>query len=263
MTTAFANVPRHDRYQDPAKAADEFISLVLHTIRIKFRLLTEPDIYATVVRTKRWLPDGGWRRITSGSTAVERLRRALIEGLVLLLKQGKVSVELAEIHRQLSPTAQQATSELAGIAVEERDLSPAMRTWLETGEYGAEDVEIGVSETDDTAIALALLAAYELPTVAASGIPRETGQKPTLTPETVEALWDLAGRADELKDRVLSIAKRRSLSVFGDVGSVVEFSPHAHRPTGQVGASKVRVVKRGVEATARRGSKVIIRAIVS
>ncbi len=263
VKVAFAYVSGPDRYQDRAKAVDEFVSLVLHIIRTRFRLLTEPGIYATATKTSRWLPSGGWRRITSTSKPVERLRATLIEGLVLLLKQGKVSNELAEVHRQLSPTPQQAKDQLAGVAVEERDLPPAARTWLETGEYSVEATDMEVSETDDTAIALALLAAHQLPTFDVSKIPQEASGQTTVTPATAEELRQLVDHSKELKHRVYSLARRRSLSVFGDVGTVIDFSPHAHRHTGQGGASKVEVVRPGVEATGRRGSKVIVRAIVT
>ena len=263
VTAAFAYVARPDRYQDPAKSVDEFTFLVLHIIRIKFRFLTDPDMYATVVKTRRWLPDGGWQRMTSTGKAVERLRETLIEGLVLLLKQGKVSNELTDLHRQLSSSPQVARRDLARVATQERDLPPEMRTWLETGEYSGEDDDLEMSETDDSAIASALLAVYELPTLDVSEIARAKDQKTVLTPESLDTLSDLAGRVEELTDRIRSLARRRSLSMFGDVGSVVEFSPHAHRHTGHGGDSKVRIIKPGVEATARRGSRVIIRAIVS
>ena len=264
VSAAFAYATRSERYADTAKAAEEYILLVLHTIRIKFRLLTEPEIYATVVNTKRWLPDGGWRRITSGSAIVRRLRGTLAEGLVLLLKQGKVSRELADVHRQLSATAHQATMELAAIAAEERDLAPRMRAWLETGETSVDDEEDeDISDTDDAAIAMALLTAYDLTAPRVLGLPSDTELRNALQPEIIESVRGFATQAEELKSRVLSIAKRRSLSVFGEIDTLVDFSPHAHRSIGDGHASKVRVIRRGVEVNADRGSRVIIRAIVS
>lgn len=261
VSAAFAYVSRPERYTDAAKPAEEYMSLLLHLIRMKFRLLTDPEVYETAVETRRWLPDGGWRRITSSSPVLERLRRTLIEGLVLLLKQGKVSRELAEAHRQLSPTAQDASKRLAAVAAEERDLAPEMRAWLETGEYDIEDDDVGLSESDDAAIAIALLAAYDLPYVDASSLPDMVNER-SVRPEMIVAIRDLVMRSAELKSHVQSIARRRSLSVFGEVDKEVDFSPHAHRTVGEAGALRVTIIKPGVEAGARRGSRVVVRAIV-
>ena len=254
VPAAFALVPRPTKHSDTERAGTEFMHLVLHIIRMKFRLLTEPGIYAAAVKIRRWMVGGGWSRFTRYNTAAARLREVLVEGLVLLLKQGKVSQELTELHRQLSPTAQESAKALARIAAEERDLAPEIRTWLETGEY--EQAEIALLETDDTAIAMALLAAHELPPTNWS----EETSSPSLN---ANATSDLIRGAEELKARVLHVANRRNLTVFGEVGDVVDFSPHAHRSTGSGASSKARIVKSGVEVTAQGGSRVVIRAIVS
>ena len=262
VPAAFAYVSRPDRYLDAAKPAEEYMSLLLHLIRMKFRLLTDPAVYEAAVKTRRWLPDGGWRRLTSSSPVMERLRRTLIEGLVLLLKQGKVSRELADVHRQLSSGAQDAKRQLANVARDERDLAPEIRAWLETGEYGIEDDEIGLSDSDDRAIAVALLAAYELPQVDVRNLANALDEQ-SIPPKVVKRVQDLVNRSADLKSQVQSLAKRRSLSVFGEAGTKVEFSPHAHRAVDKAGSSRVTIIKPGVEATARRGSRVIVRAIVS
>ena len=142
---------------------------------------------------------GGWSRFTKNSTAAARLREVLVEGLVLLLKQGKVSQELTDLHRQLSPTVQESAKALARIAAEERDLAPEMRTWLETGEY--EQAEIELLETDDTAIAMALLAAHELP-------PTNWSEETSSPPLNANATRDLIRRAEELKARQIAAGSR-------------------------------------------------------
>ena len=261
VSAAFAYVSRPERYTDAAKPAEEFVSLLLHLIRLKFRLLTDPAVYATAVKTRRWLPDGGWRRITSSSPVLGRLRGTLIEGLLLLLKQGKVSRELAEVHEQLSPTQRDANKELAVVAAQERDLAPDMRTWLETGEYDIKDDEVGLSESDDAAIAVALLAASDLPDIDASSLPDMINER-SVRPETIAGIRTLAMRSAELKSQVQSIAKRRSLSIFGEVNEEVDFSPYAHRNVGKAGSLRVKIIKPGVEAAVRRGSRVVVRAIV-
>lgn len=238
VSAAFALVPRAKKHSDTERAGTEFVHLVLHIIRMKFRILTEPAIYAAAVKVRRWMVDGGWYRFTKDSTAAARLREALVEGLVLLLKQGKVSQDLTELHRQLSPTAQESAKAFARVAAEERDLAPEMRTWLETGEY--EQVEVELLETDDTAIAMALLAAHELPPTDSL---EETSPEARPSPEPANATHEFIRRAEELKARILHVANQRKLSVFGEVGEIVDFSPHAHRSTGGGTSSKARVVK--------------------
>ncbi len=260
VPAAFAFVPRAKKHSDTERAGTEFMHFVLHIIRMKFRLLTEPEVYAAAVKVRRWMVGGGWSRFTKNSTAAARLREVLVEGLVLLLRQGKVSQDLTELHRQLSPTAQESAKALARIAAEERDLAPEMRTWLETGEY--EQAEIKLLETDDTAIAMALLAAHELPSTSLlEELSARLDANPS--PDFVNATHEFIRRAEELKGRILHVANRRSLSVFGEVGEVVDFSPHAHRSTGSGASSKARIVKSGVEVTVQGGRRVVIRAIVS
>ena len=103
IAKAFTNVPRPQEYRTSIAAVEELVKTAILLIRFKFRLGAEPDFYRAVALAERWLPDGGWILLTGTSAGLKQLRRTLLEGLLLLLEQGKPDNELLEAHRVLSP----------------------------------------------------------------------------------------------------------------------------------------------------------------
>ena len=85
IAKAFANVSRPQEYKTSTVAVEELVKTAVQLIRFRFRLGAEPDFYKAVALAERWLPEGGWMRLTGSSTGLKQLRRILLEGLLLLL----------------------------------------------------------------------------------------------------------------------------------------------------------------------------------
>ena len=237
-----SNVSRPKKYADAAKSVDELAALAVHLISKRIRLVGSPAIYDAVARASRWLPDGGWLRITRSSGQLRSLRATLIEGLVILVKQGVRPTDLLSAHRRLSVNADTARHELRQVAAGERDLSSDIRSWLQSA--GSDRVPANLvqfSEGDDSAIAMALLAANAVPPI-----------EDSIATDAVDALLG----------RVSAVARRRGLSSFGVAGDIVEYSPHAHKLMGDKSSSTVRVVEPGVEYKGTLASRVVVPAIV-
>lgn len=112
IAKAFTKVRRPQEYRTSAVAVEELAKTAIHLIHFKFRLDTEPEFYQAVAQAERWLPDGGWIRLTGASASLKQLRRTLLEGLLLLLEQDKPDDRLLKAHRALSPDRQFAQKEL-------------------------------------------------------------------------------------------------------------------------------------------------------
>ena len=160
---AFSGVSRPHDYKAAAEATEELVNLSIQLIRFKFRLGAEPDLYRAVALAERWLPQGGWKRLTATSAGLKQLRRTLLEGLILLLEQDRPDRELLEVHSMLAPSRELAREERLESAKSARGLSPDLRRWLVSGGVNtpvAKTVEL--DEIDDLSIAVAMILADDL-----------------------------------------------------------------------------------------------------
>ena len=248
----FFGLARPDRYGAAAKAVDELALLLLHLVRMDLQLLTEPATYNAIEGSSRWLPEGGWRRLTGSSTEIKRLRRTLLQGLVILLKQRNPNQALLDCHRMMCRSSSDASAELKAAADAHPDIPNDMRAWLSTGGKTAFNaVETATTDSDDQYIARALLSA------------RAVKRCAILSAEHADAaVNELIERSRELESRVAMLAKRRNLEAFGRIGETIKYRPHAHHITGKnAAADQVELVSEGVE---RKGSvsQVVVPAIV-
>ena len=253
VARAFRGIQRPIQYAPSAKAVDELMSLALHMIRMDLRLLTESAIYDSMDRASGWLPDGGWLRYTKSSAGAAKLRKILLDGLVILLKQNSPNRALLDSHRMLSPNRQAALVELKAVAEADREIPANQRVWLASGgEKSVVRAEREMTETDDLAIAMALLAAEALARC-----------EPVANSESGDTeAGGFVHHALEVRDRVQSVARRRDLQLFGELGDVVKFSPNAHRlATPDAAPDHVRIIEPGVESRGSFGARVVVPAL--
>ena len=264
IATAFANVPRPQEFKTSATTVEELIKTAVQLIRFRFRLGAEPDFYRAVALAERWLPEGGWIRLTAASAGLKQLRRTLLEGLLLLLEQGKPDNELLEAHRALSPDKKFAQSELNKSEKSARNLPPELRRWLTSG--GTKKVvtkPAELDEGDDLSIAMALIVSDGLrhrTGVSVDAMLEDIRFKAPIHADTITGVVDLT---KQLIDRVSFLADRRQLRLFGSRGEIVEFSPHAYRlPDDAPLTRRVQIQSPGVEKCGRSASRVVVPALV-
>ena len=247
-----------------ASAVEELAKAAIQLIRLRFRLGADPDFYGALALAERWLPSGGWISLTSTSARLRQLRRTLLEGLVLMLEQGKPDNELLKAHRALSPNKKLAQKELNETEESARNLSPELRKWLVSG--GAKMLvtkTAELNETDDLSIAMAMIVADELRhrmDVSVDALLNDIRFKVPIHVDTITSVVDLT---KQLVDRVSFLADRRQLRLFGSPGEVVEFTPHAYRlPDNAPLTRRVQVQSPGVEKLGRSASIVVVPALV-
>ena len=264
ITKAFANVPRPQEYRTSAMTVEELVKTAIQLIRFRFRLGAEPDFYRAVALADRWLPDGGWIRLTGDSAGLKQLRRTLLEGLLLLLEQGKPDNELLKAHRALSPDKRFAQKELSESERSARNLPPELRRWLVSG--GVKMVEmkpVELDETDDLSIAMAMIVANDLrhrTDMSIDAMLNDIRFKAPIHADTITGVLDLT---KQLIDRVIFLADRRQLRLFGSPGEIVDFSPHAYRlPDDAPLTRRVQIQSPGVEKRGRSASRVVVPALV-
>ena len=264
IAKAFADVPRPQEYKTSAIAVEELVKTAVQLIRFRFRLGAEPEFYRAVTIAERWLPEGGWIRLTGTSVGLKQLRQTLLEGLLLLLEQGKPDNELLNAHRALSPDERFAQKELRESERSARNLPPELRRWLVSGGIKAVKTRpVELDETDDLSIAMAMIVADDLrhrTDVNVDTMLDDIRFKAPIHADTITGVVDLTR---QLIDRVSFLADRRQLRLFGSPGEVVEFSPHAYRlPDDAPLTRRVQIQSPGVEKRGRSASRVVVPALV-
>ena len=264
IAKAFANTPRPQEYRTSAMAVEELVKTAIQLIRFKFRLGAEPDFYGAVALAESWLPSGGWIRLTSTSASLKQLRRTLLEGLLLLLEQGKPDDELLKAHRALSPNGKFAQKELNESEKSAHNLPPELRRWLVsngTKVLVAKNVEL--DESDDLSIAMAMIVANDLRHRTEAGVDAMLDDLRFKAPIHADTITGVVDLTRQLIDRVSFLADRRQLRLFGSPGEVVDFSPHAYRLPDNVPLTRrVQIRSPGVEKHGRSASRVVVPALV-
>ena len=264
IAKAFFNVPRPQEYRVSAVAVEELVKTAIQLIRFKFRLGAEPEFYGAVSIAERWLPDGGWVRLSGASAGLKQLRRILLEGLLLLLEQGRPDQELLKMHRALSPDKRVAQKELSESEKSARNLSPELRKWLVSGGVKmlvAKPVEL--DETDDLSIAMAMIVADDLGHRTDASVDAMVDDIRFKAPIHADAITGVVDLTRQLIERVNLLGDRRQLRLFGSPGEVVDFSPHAYRlPDDAPLTRRVRIQSPGVEKHGRLASRVVVPALV-
>ena len=264
IAKAYFNAPRPQEYRTSALAVEELAKTAIQLIRLRYRLGADPDFYGALALAERWVSKGGWIRLTSTSATLRQLRRTLLEGLVLLLEQGKPDYSLLEAHRALSPNKKLAQKELKESEASARNLSPELRRWLVSGGTKmlvAKTAEL--NETDDLSIAMAMIVANELShrmDVSVDALLNDIRFKAPVHIDTITSVLDLT---KQLVDRLSFLADRRQLRLFGSPGEVVDFTPQAYRlPDNAPLARRVQIQSPGVEKLGRSASSVVVPALV-
>ena len=264
VTKAFSRVPRPQEYKTSAGAVEEVVKAAVQLIRIRFRLGAEPAFYRAVALAERWLPDGGWILFTGSSVGVIQLRRILLDGLLLLLEQGKPDQRLLEVHRALSPDKNLAQKELRALETSARNLPPELRQWLVSGGTKMLTTRaVEMDETDDLSIAMAMIVADKLRHTKGTAVDALIEDIRFRAPLHVNTITDLVDLSMQLIERVSLLAERRRLRLFGLPGEVVDYSPHAHRlPGDEPPVRRVQIQSPGVEQRGRTASRVVVPALV-
>ena len=235
-----------------------------HLVQLRVRLGVDPRFYDALAGARAWFPDGGWLRFTRNSSTLRQFRRTLLDGLLLLLEQGKPDSDLLDVHLRLSPNRDAAKAELADLDTQSRHLSPNLRQWLRSsGRHQVVAKEPELAQSDDLAIAFLLIAASDIDQRTVVDVEALLRELDITAPTQARTLRQFAKDAVNLVDRVKTLAKRRRLNLFGTRGDIVEFSPHAFKlATGENVPRRVRVTSPGVEQLGTRTSRVLVHALV-
>ena len=235
-----------------------------HLVQLRVRLGVDSRFYDALAGARAWFPDGGWLRFTRNSSTLRQFRRTLLDGLLLLLEQGKPDADLLDVHLRLSPNRDAAKAELADLDTQSRHLSPNLRQWLRSsGRHQVVAKESELAQSDDLAIAFLLIAASDIEQQTVIDVDALLEELDITAPTQARALRRFAKDAVNLVDRVKTLAKRRRLNLFGARGDIVEFSPHAFKfAAGAKVTRRVRVTSPGVEQQGTRTSRVLVHALV-
>ena len=264
LTRALSRSPKPRDYDHSAKTVAVLLEFARYLIQLRVRLGVDADFYTAISHVKTWLPTGGWVRFTRNHQTAKVLRQTLLDGVLLLLEQGRPDTNLLEAHLSLAPDAASATAELAALDEQARHLPEQFRQWLRSSgkkQVAAKAPEL--LETDDLTIAFALIEAQDIRKQATHHLRDLTEELEITVPIHASLLRKHLEGTERLLGRIDALAEKRGLRLFGDPGEVVEFSAHAYQlPAGAGITRKVRVTSPGVEQVGRRSSRILVHALV-
>ena len=257
-----SSAPRDQAVSTTAVTA--LLDFARHLLQLSVRLGVDPRFYNALAGSRAWFPEGGWLRFTRNNLPLRQLRRTLLDGLLLLLEQGKPDADLLAAHQSLSPDRDFAKAELVDLETRARHLPPDLRQWLRSsGRHRVVVKELDLAQTDDLSIAFALIDAANIRQRALMQLETLLGDLDITAPIQARTVRQFAKDTVELADRIQTLANRRRLRLFGARGDTVEFSPHAYKlASGADLTRRVRITSPGVEQVGTRTSRVLIHALV-
>lgn len=264
LTRALSRSPKPKDYDHAVKTVAAFLELARYLIQLKVRLGVDPGFFSAVSHARSWLPTGGWVRFTRNHQTAKMLRQTLLDGVLLLLEQGKPDPDLLDAHVRLAPDAASAVAELAVLDAQARHLPDQLRQWLRSS--GRRQVVAKAPEfleTDDLTIALTLIEAQGIRKQATRELRNLIEELEITAPIHATLLRHQREGTERLLGRIDALADRRGLRLFGSPGEIVDFSAHAYQlPAGEGLARKVRVTSPGVEQVGRRTTRILVQAMV-
>ena len=264
LTRALSRSPKPKDYDHSAKTVAALLELARYLIQLKVRLGVDPYFFSAISLAQNWLPTGGWVRFTRNHPTARMLRQTLLDGVLLLLEQGKPDTDLLDAHIRLAPDAASAAKELALLDAQARHLPDQLRQWLRSS--GKKQVVAKAPEfieTDDLTIALTLIEAQVMREHATRELSNLIQELDITAPIHASLLRRQREGTERLLGRIDALADRRGLRLFGSPGEVVDFSAHAYQlPAGAGLARRVRVTSPGVEQVGRRSTRVLVHAMV-
>ncbi|WP_380874281.1 hypothetical protein [Sphingomonas sp. DBB INV C78] len=248
------------------------LMLLSTLLRTRFLISVETEAYKTVGRLKYWHKTDSWPR--DAAAARRRLEQTLLQAITLRAQTGSASQELLAVLIQLAGDRRRVEPQLARLA-EVPGLASEVQDWLRAGgrqmaprfrtdaaeEAGLRDIDMVLAGSALRALHVQSLADGDVKEALVSM--REQRAPPV---EIARALVQFLNYSRALANDVLSLSRRRSLSAFGEVGSVVEAVPGRHqREDGQMIVTEMVQIKRaGIERLLPNGTtEVIVPAKVS
>lgn len=252
---------------DGAAAAVVEASLMLLStlLRTRFLISVETDAYKTVGRIKYWHRTDSWPK--SASAGRERLSQTLLQAIALRAKTGHASQELLSVLIQLAGDRRRIEPHIARLA-DQQGVPEEVQDWLRAGGKQtpprfatAAGEEAGLRDVDTLLASAAVRAAHVQSLVqdqAKAALVHVRGQDDL--GDAARTLTQTLNFARALSVDVGALARRRSLSLFGEPGEMVIAEARRHRQeNGQlIQTERVRIERPGVERALPNGTTEII-----
>lgn len=247
------------------EAAIGILDLVIQTLRLRFDVLFDSDIYRAVGAVRRWWrparpPDDVERR-------VDRIANLAMQGLHILARQG---VSDNELRRALATALDASRVNSAGqtIASSDPSLGPKSSRWLATGQElsavrsNETMQEINEQATDELLGKLLLMVSNE--DVSSDTLASIAEAIELFEPAHAAALRKSKGRLDIIRQWVDALANKRRLATYASRGELVRYDPAINDSDEELQRlSEVRVAVPGVVRVADgRPPLIIIKAVV-
>lgn len=245
------------------EVAEESLGVVHQIIRARFSLATATDTYSALDVIKGWYRDADWSAFAEQSEAASLLSRDLTAALEMLLRAG-VSDEQLFSRLVVSTGGQQRARAVAKeILTRLPGLPEDLAQWLsgipprKKSALATESQMLAFDEALGDLIINGQRLREFAERVQADALP-EIG---VMSPQAAAPVESLLGIVRSTVNALDGVAKVRSLSIRGNTGDIVEFSPLEHEMIGgsTPGVRTVRLVRPAVEAPGASGGRRILR----
>jgi hypothetical protein len=270
LRAAFTGARSPETPEVAVKTTEEIGGLLHDIARTQISLVAEPALYAALDLPKGWVTAPEWRYIAEQSPNLQLLTRDIREALTLLAKQGKTDDALFEQLIKASGSREVAAKIATSIAERHPDIDEETREWLTGGGRSRrrpprEALDESRELSADPILANVMIDGHKLREALAGISDDTTAELRLLEPALAEPLDSLLVRCRSILNDLDTLATKRSLSLRGRPGDLVEYSQSVHELIGGhvQGVRQVEVVQPMVvrESTAV-GSAVIRKALV-
>jgi hypothetical protein len=263
LRSAFNKLDRPESPLVRDEITEQFSALLHEIVKARFSLATNPKTFVGVSLIREWFHQRDWEDYASTSRSVALIRDDIAEAMRTLVGAGKADAELYTLLVLTAGSSDKARQIAKEILAEHPGLPEEISAWLSgtpprrRSALAAESQAISIE-----GILADVLADSEKLNELAARVQRELlPQIAVLLPQSSPLIDHLIGLVRATNTQVRTALESRSISLLGEVGRAVEYSPLQHQPSVELppGTRMVSIVRPAVVVQDQGGVQRVIR----
>lgn len=268
ISDCFKRVGKPSSFEVSGEVASEVANFLHDVVRTRFSLAIDSNTYGALRVVSRWFPERVWPKTTR--KPLDILASDIQEAITLLAKQRITDEQLLKYLIIIEGSREDALKITSGIANRMTGLSAEVSEWLRRGRSSrrAPGAELRAESSQlaaDPALALLLIDSRRMLQMLEGSGQDLLNEVRVFEPNLEQNTETLLNMSQALASGVQALAGKRSLTIRGKPGELVDYSPLEHEGIGGpiIGARRVRIVRPLVERIrAGKTSEIVIKAVV-
>ena len=231
---------------------DNLLAIFVRVIQLRFTNALYPSTYAVIVKGKRMLGPGLWRKFISQSAVIPEIRIALLESALVLARQNRSDKQIMVVLAASYNSRPQVSAAIKRHFHDARDIDPDVADWWISGGDVSETqrrVEQKVGNTEDSQIGALLIEVESsreaMDKVGRVVVPLLEISEPVLSSTVKRAV----NGYKSIEQTARRLARMRKLTKTDLKGERLEYNQREHEMLGghKAGVRRVKVVRDGIK----------------